>query len=446
MPLRVAIVGRPNVGKSTLFNRLVGRRAAIVDPEPGLTRDRHAAEARLGGRSFLVADTPGLEAAGAGSLGERMLRQAEAALGEADLALFVTDGRRGITPLDREFANLVRARAADVLVLVNKCDTPALAGAALEAHELGLGDPLAVSAEHGHGMAELGDRIADLGGTAAGAAPAPEGALRLAVAGRPNSGKSTLVNRLLGEERMLTGPEPGLTRDAVLHPWTWRGRPVELVDTAGLRRRARVRERPEAASAEAARRAIRFAEVVLLLLDCAEALVDQDFNIAREVAEEGRALVIAANKWDLVRRPDGVRRALALRLRDTLPQVRGIRAMEVSARTGRGVNRLMEGVFEARERWSLRVPTAKLNQWLGERVREHAPPRAGGRAQRLRYIAQVNVRPPTFALFANRPDALPRSYVRFLANGLSDAFGLDGVPLRIMVRKGDNPYAGGRRG
>lgn len=442
MTLRVAIVGRPNVGKSTLFNRLVGRRAAIVDPEPGLTRDRHVAEARLGGCSFLVADTPGLEEAESGSLGERMLRQAESALDEADLVLFVTDGRRGIVPLDREFANLVRARAAEVLVLVNKCDTPALAGAALEAHELGLGEPLAVSAEHGLGMTELGDFLAGFRETAEESAPPPEDALRLAVVGRPNSGKSTLVNRLLGEERMLTGPEPGITRDAVLHPWTWKGRPVELVDTAGLRRRARVRERPEAASAEATRRAIRFAEVVLLMLDCNEALVDQDFGIAREVVEEGRALVIAANKWDLVRRPDGVRRVLALRLRDTLPQVRGIRAMEVSARTGFGVDRLMEEVFDVRRRWSLRVPTAKLNQWLAGRVEEHPPPRAGGRAQRLRYITQVNVRPPTFALFANHPKALPRTYLRYLANGLGGTFGLDGVPIRIMVRKGENPYAG----
>ncbi len=446
MALQVAIVGRPNVGKSTLFNRLVGRRAAIVDPKPGLTRDRNAAMTNLGGRSILVFDTPGLEQAERGSLATRMTRQAEAALAEVDFVLFTIDGRQGVLPLDREFANLVRASGKETLLLVNKCDTLAVAAMAeAEAYELGLGAPLAISAEHGLGIEGIGEFLAEHCAVSEDDAAQSAKALRMAVVGRPNSGKSTLVNRLLGDERMLTGPEPGITRDAVLHPWTWRDMPVELVDTAGLRRRARVRERPEVASAEAARHAIRFAETVLLMLDCSEALVDQDLAIAGEVVEEGRALIIAANKWDLVRRHTAVRRALVQRLDGTLPQARGVPVVELSARSGRGVNRLMETVFEVRARWSRRVPTAKINAWLGDRVREHAPPHAGGRAQRLRYMTQVNVRPPTFALFANRPEALPRSYVRYLANGLREEFGLEGVPLRIMVRKGENPYAARRK-
>ena len=443
MPLRVAIVGRPNVGKSTLFNRLAGRRAALVDPMPGMTRDLHVSPGQAGAGDLQIVDTPGLEEAAADTLAARMTKASEQALAEADLVLFMIDGRDGVTPVDRAYARLARVHARDVTLLVNKCDSPALAAQAVEGFELGLGEPIPVSAEHGLGIGDIEAVIAARqSAEAEGDAADPDRPVSIAIVGRPNSGKSTLTNRLLGEERMLTGPEPGITRDALGHAWTWRGRRVELVDTAGLRRSSRVDSRPEAASAQATRRALRFTEVAVLMLDCSEALVDQDLAIAAEVVQEGRALVVAANKWDEVRQPGPVRRALAQRLDETLPQARGVPCVPLSALTGHGTSRLMEAVFTVHRRWNRRVPTPALNRWLRDQVDAHAPPRAGGRAQRLRFMTQVNVRPPSFALFANHPGGLPRSYLRYLANGLRDTFDLDGVPLRIMVRKGGNPYAG----
>ena len=445
MQLRVAIVGRPNVGKSTLFNRLAGRRAALVDPMPGMTRDLNVSSGQVGVGDIQIVDTPGLEEADADTLAARMTRASEQALSEADLVLFMIDGRDGVTPVDRVYARLARVHARDVTLLVNKCDSPAIAAQAVEGFELGLGEPIPISAEHGLGIGDIEAVVAARqSAEAAGDADVPDPArpVSIAVIGRPNSGKSTLTNRLLGEERMLTGPEPGITRDSLGHAWTWRGRQVELVDTAGLRRSSRIDSRPEAASAEATRRALRFAEVAVLMLDCSEALVDQDLAIAAEVVQEGRALVVAANKWDLVRRPAPMSRALTQRLDETLPQARGVPCVPLSALTGHGTSRLMQAVFTVHLRWNRRVPTPSLNRWLRDRIDSHQPPRAGGRAQRLRFMTQVNVRPPTFALFANHPKGLPRSYVRYLANGLRDTFDLDGVPLRIMVRKGGNPYAG----
>ncbi len=443
-PLRVAIVGRPNVGKSTLFNRLADRRAALVDPAPGMTRDLHAAPGLRSGGAIEIVDTPGFDATADDTLAGRMTGMSTRALAEADLVLFVIDGRQGVTPVDRTYAQVARSSARAVTLLVNKCDTPALAGLAVEGFELGLGDPVPISAEHGLGMAEVEAVIAartPAGSRTADGDPEPHRPIPIAVVGRPNTGKSTLINRLLGEERMLAGPEPGITRDAIDHVWTWRGHPIRLVDTAGLRRAPRVDSRPEAVSADSARRALQFAEVAILMLDCREALVDQDLTIAAEVVREGRTLVVAANKWDLVRRPGVVRRALRQRLAETLPQARGVPCIALSARTGHGTSRLMQAVLAAHQRWNRRVPTPALNRWLRGRVEAQAPPRVGGRTQRLRFVTQVNVRPPTFALFANHPKGLPRSYLRYLANDLRDTFDLDGVPLRIMVRKGENPYA-----
>ncbi len=449
MRLRVAIVGRPNVGKSTIFNRLTRQRAALVDPMPGMTRDQHVLPSKAGIGQIEVVDTPGLDAADPGTLAERMTKASKAAVAEADLVLFVIDGRQGVLPADKEYAQFVRSRARDIVLVVNKCDSAALADQAVEGFELGLGSPLPISAEHGLGLADVEAEI--VARVAAGPSTdelpgAPKPAVRITIIGRPNGGKSTLVNRLLGEERMLTGPEPGITRDSVRHTWMWRGQQIELVDTAGLRRASRIDSKPEAASVSSTRRALRFAEVAVLVVDCSEALVDQDLAIADEVVQEGRALVVAANKWDLVRRPGAVRRALAMRLDDTLAQARGVPCVPLSALNGFGTNRLMQAIFAAHIRWNRRVPTPALNDWLRAQTDAHQPPRAPGGAQRLRFMTQVNVRPPTFALFANHPGSLPRSYVRYLANGLRDTFDLDGVPLRIMVRKGTNPYAHNRAG
>ena len=445
MLLRVAIVGRPNVGKSTLFNRLARRRAALVDPMPGMTRDRNVAVARIGAHHVEIVDTPGLEEADADTLAGRMTRNSQDALQDADLVLFMIDGRQGVTPVDRAYAQLARARGPRITLLVNKCDSPAVASGAVEGFELGLGAPIPISAEHGLGIADVEAAIADCDPAKPAAEdqpePGQESPIRVAIVGRPNSGKSTLTNRLLGTERMLTGPEPGITRDSISHSWTWRDRKILLFDTAGLRRTSRVDSRPEVVSVEATRRALRFAEVVVLMIDCSEALVDQDLSIAAEVVQEGRALVVAANKWDLVRRPAAVRKALAERLDDMLPQARGVPCIALSALNGHGSSRLMRAVFGTHVRWNRRIPTPALNRWLRDQTESHQPPRAGGRTQRLRYMTQVNVRPPTFALFANHPQGLPKSYIRYLANGLRDSFRLDGVPLRIMIRKGRNPYA-----
>lgn len=441
MGLTVAILGRPNVGKSTLFNRLVGRRVAIVDPTPGVTRDWRTGDGRLGPLSFTVIDMAGLEEGASGSLVGRIQAQTQRALAKADVALLMIDARAGVTAADRHFARALRRTHVPIVPVANKCEGGAGQAGVIEAFELGLGEPVAVSAEHGQGLDALYDALEPF---APGEAEAPEERgdrpLGLAVVGRPNVGKSTLVNRLLGEERVLTGPEPGLTRDSVAASSRFRGRPVLLVDTAGLRRRSRVTGRLEKLSVGDALRSIRRADVVALVVDAEAALEKQDLTIAALAAEEGRALVIAVNKWDLVGARAATLKAIRGRTAAALPQVRGVPVVPVSALTGFGVDRLLPAVLKAYERWAARVPTAKLNRWLTKVGDDHPPPLAGGRRVKLRYITQVEARPPTFALFASRPEALNEAYRRYLLNRLRDDFRLPGVPLRLLLKKGRNPY------
>ena len=453
MALTVAIVGRPNVGKSTLFNRLIGKRLALVDDTPGVTRDRREGRGRLGDLEFTLFDTAGLEEAKAGSLSARMTEQTRRAVAEADLVLFLIDARAGVTPQDEHFARLLRRGRAPVLLLANKSEGRAGAAGAAEAYRLGLGEPIAISAEHGEGLADLYDRMAALAPAKAADAEGtnleeeqPEeeqqrGPLQLAIVGRPNVGKSTLVNRLIGEERLLTGPEAGITRDAIAVDWEWQGRPLRLVDTAGLRRRAKVEAKLEKLSAADTLRAIRFAEVVVLVLDAEQGLEKQDLTIASLVAEEGRALVIAANKWDAVGDKTAAKRRLRDRIETSLPQVKGLPVVTLSALTGRNLDELLKAVFEAHAAWNRRVPTAQLNRWLEEATGAHPPPAVSGRRIRLRYMTQIKTRPPTFALFASRAEALPDSYLRYLVNGLREAFDIQGVPVRLNLRKTKNPYA-----
>jgi GTP-binding protein len=449
MALTVAIVGRPNVGKSTLFNRLVGRRLALVDDTPGVTRDRREGQARLGDLELTVIDTAGLDEAKPGTLTARMRAQTERAVADADIALLLIDGRAGITPLDEHFARVLRRGRTPVVMVANKCEGQACAVALAEAYRLGLGEPVAISAEHGEGMAELYERIDSFAGSLPSAETGGETAepdeaerpLQLAIVGRPNVGKSTLVNRLIGEERLLTGVEAGITRDAIAVDWEWRGRKLRLVDTAGLRRRSRVEAKLEKLSAADALRSIRFAEVVVLVLDACEGLEKQDLTIARWVEEEGRALVIAANKWDAVPDKPAAKRKLRDRIEMSLPQVKGVPVVTVSALTGRNLDQLLEAVIEIHQAWNRRIPTAELNRWLEEATAAHQPPAVSGRRLRLRYMTQVKTRPPTFALFTGRPENLPDSYLRYLVNGIRETFGMAGVPLRLVLRKSRNPYA-----
>jgi len=445
MSLTVVIIGRPNVGKSTLFNRLVGKRLALVDDQPGVTRDRREGIARLSDLEFTVIDTAGLEEAFDESLKGRMRRQTERALADADVAILMTDARAGITPLDRAFADWLRQSGKPIIVVANKCEARAAEAGLLEAHALGLGDPVAISAEHGEGMADLFAVLApfdEQGGvgiddTSTDAAQP----VQLAVVGRPNVGKSTLINALIGEERLLTGPEAGITRDAIAVPFTYRDRTLKLVDTAGLRRRAKVTDKLEKLSTADSRRAIQFAQVVALVLDAQDMLEKQDLTIARQVIDEGRALVIAVNKWDLIADRKEARQKLADRLERSLPQFRGIPIVTLSALKGQNLDRLLDAVLSAYDVWNRRVPTARLNEWLERMTETHPPPVSQGRRIRLRYATQVKTRPPTFAVFASRPTDLPDSYMRYLVNGLREAFDLVGTPVRIHLRKGKNPYA-----
>jgi GTP-binding protein len=461
MTCKVVIVGRPNVGKSTLFNRLVGRRLAIVEATPAVTRDRREGHAKLGDLRFGVLDTPGLEEAAPESLEARMRAQTERALENADVVLFVIDARAGVTPLDEHFARWLRKGGPPVVPLANRCEGRGGSDGVLEAYSLGLGDAIPISAAHGEGMADLYEALAPfvkLGGMepsedaglepeeeAGGAVPDVEETdarpLQLAIVGRPNVGKSTLVNKLLGEERMLTGPEPGMTRESIAIEWRYADKPVRLVDTAGLRRRARVAAQLEKLSVADTLGAIRLAEVVVLVLDATQLMEKQDLAIAKMVLDEGRALVIALNKWDIVEHGGKALSRFRDRLATSLPRARGAPHVTISALTGRRLDQLMEGVFSAYEVWNRRVPTAGLNHWLEEAIRRHPPPVAAGRRLRLRYMTQVKARPPTFVLFASRPAGLPESYLRYLANGLRESFDLPGVPIRLHVRQGKNPFA-----
>jgi len=440
MSFSVAILGRPNVGKSTLFNRLVGRRLALVDDTPGVTRDRREGEGRIADLKFWVVDTAGLEDAAPGSLCERMQAQTERALADVDVALLVIDAREGVTEADRHFASWLRRRGKPVLLLANKAEGRLALSAIGEAYRLGLGDPLPISAEHGEGLAELYERLTPFSRPGDLAAVDLEGALQLAIVGRPNVGKSTLVNRLIGQERLLTGPEAGITRDAIAVDWRWHGRPLRLIDTAGMRRKPRIEGKLEQLSVADALRAIRFAETVVLVMHAPQLLERQDLAIARLVAEEGRALVLAANKWDVVDEPAVLWKQLRERLPVSLPQLSGVTLVRVSGLRGFGLEALMTAVFAAREVWNRRVSTADLNRWLATVQKRHPPPVAGGRRLRLRYVAQVNIRPPTFALFTSRPSELPDSYRRYLVHSLRRDFDLPGTPIRLMLRKGANPY------
>jgi GTPase len=442
MSFAVAILGRPNVGKSTLFNRLASRRLALVDDRPGVTRDRREGEGRIADLEFRVIDTAGLEEAESTSLVGRMQAQTERALADADVALLVIDAREGVTEADRHFANWLRRSGKPIVLVANKAEGRAAFPGLGEAYRLGLGDPVAISAEHGEGLAELYERLAPFSQRDGALAIERGKALQLAIVGRPNVGKSTLANRLIGEERLLTGPEAGITRDAIAVDWVWRDRPIRLVDTAGLRRKPRVEGKLEQLSVGDALRAIRFAESVILVIDALQPLERQDLTIARLVSEEGRALVIAVSKWDTVEKPAALLKQLRERASVSLAQLQGIAIVPVSGLTGFGCDALMTGVFATDEVWNRRVATADLNRWLAAVQQRHPPPLVAGRRLRLRYMTQVNTRPPSFALFASKPEELPDAYRRYLINALRDNFALPGTPIRLMLRKGKNPYEG----
>ena len=473
MSATIAIVGRPNVGKSTLFNRLIGRQHAIVDDQPGVTRDRREGDATLAGLQFRVIDTAGLEEASSGSLEDRMRRQTERAIELADVTMMVIDARAGVTPADKFFADQIRRAGAHVVLLANKCEGRAGAAGLAEAWELGLGEPVPISAAHGEGLVDLHDAIIagaaavgidmladtddsdDEGFDDSDEPPLDEEGnplevwqdeqsaqpMRIAVVGRPNMGKSTLINRLLDEDRLLTGPEAGITRESIALPFTWKGRPYKLVDTAGMRRRARISNKVEQLMVDDALRAIQFAHLCVLLVDATEELHKQDLAIARLIAEEGRAVVIGANKWDAVRDRQGAATAIDDRLEISLAQLRGVPVVHMSGLHGRGLAKMMGAADEMYGLWNTRIATGRLNRWLEGMLEAHPPPLVEGRRLRIRYMTQIKTRPPTFALFVSRPADLPESYLRYLTTGLRNDFGLWGVPVRMVMRKGDNPYA-----
>jgi GTPase len=455
MAYTVAIIGRPNVGKSTLFNRFAGKRLALVDDMPGLTRDRKETHIRLGRHQVILTDTAGFEDAEPGSIAARMAEQTAQAIGEADLILFMIDARTGPTAADTNIAQLVRSAGKPFLLVANKAESRASDAGYYGAYELGLGEPLAVSAEHALGFSDLLSEAAErLDALAAQEPPgedgaqegAPERPLKLAIAGRPNAGKSTLANALLGEERMITGPEAGLTRDAIAAEFTWHGKRVRLFDTAGLRRKARITARPESLAVSDALRAIRFAEVVVVLLDAGTPFEKQDLTIADLVEREGRGLVFAVNKWDLVPEPQSRLTQLRKEAEEALPQLAGAPLVPVSALSGQGLDKVMKAAFTVYEAWNKRIGTAELNRWFASALERHQPPAVSGRRIKLRYITQANARPPAFVVFSSRPEALPDSYLRYLVNDLKRSFGLGPTPVRLHVRKTKNPYADGPGG
>lgn len=470
----LAIVGRPNVGKSTLFNRLAGKRLALVDDTPGVTRDRREAEGSLSDLKFRLMDTAGYEEGAVGTLPERMRRQTNKALEDADIIAMVIDARAGVTPLDRHFADILRRQTKPVILIANKCEAQAVINGIYETYVLGLGDPIALSAEHGEGLAEFYEAMVDACRNAKidpyahendlnqkTIRPKDDGPeegdlefefdddneeisderpLRLAIIGRPNAGKSTLINQLLGDERLITGPEAGLTRDSISVDWVWDDLPVKLFDTAGLRRRSRIDEKLEKLSAADSLRAIQFAEVCVLVLDGERGIDKQDLKIAEHVVNEGRALVIALNKWDAVQDRLEMQRSLTDNLTRSLPQLKGVETVTMSALGGQGLQHLMPAVSRAVSLWNIRIPTSRFNQWLADTLDKHPAPSPSGRRIRIRYGAQIKTRPPTFRLFCNRPDLLPDSYVRYLENELRKDFDLPGVPLRMYLKKSENPY------
>ncbi len=462
MSFTLAIVGRPNVGKSTLFNRLVGRKLALVDDQPGVTRDLREGQAKLGDLRFTVIDTAGLEEATDESLEGRMRRLTERAVEAADICLFLIDARAGVLPTDEVFADILRRKSARVVLAANKAEGRAADAGVIEAYSLGLGEPVRLSAEHGEGLNELYAILAPLAEEAEAAAeetapetdvdvsdedtevrvPTKARPLQIAVVGRPNAGKSTLINRLIGEDRLLTGPEAGITRDAISVPFDWDGLPVRIFDTAGMRKKARVQEKLEKLSVSDGLRAVKFAEVVIVLLDAAIPFEQQDLRIADLAEREGRAVVVAVNKWDAEPQKQAKLAELREAFERLLPQLRGAPLVTVSAKTGKGLDRLRAAVEKAHEVWNRRVTTAKLNRWLQGMVEAHPPPAPGGRRIKLRYMTQAKTRPPGFVVMCSHPDKLPAAYTRYLVNGLREDFDMPGTPVRLWMRSQseDNPY------
>jgi GTP-binding protein len=456
MSFTIAIIGRPNVGKSTLFNRLVGQKLALVDDLPGVTRDRREGEGKLGDLAFTIIDTAGLDEGAKGSLTARMQEQTEAAIAQADALMFVIDARIGLTPTDRAFADFARRANKPVVLVANKAEGKHGELGAMESYALGLGDPVQISAEHGEGMGELYEALRalmpepvedeeeaddeDISEEEAATRP-----IRVAIVGRPNAGKSTLINQLLGEERLLTSPDAGTTRDSIAVEITWQGRKFRLFDTAGLRRRSRIEQKLEKLSVADALRAVRFAEVVVLMMDAQNKFEEQDLRIADLIEREGRAIVLAVNKWDLVERKPNLISGLRIDADHWLPQVKGAPVVAVSGLTGEGIDRLMTAIQQAYAIWNRRVPTAALNRWFEQAISANPPPSVSGRRLKLNYITQTKARPPSFVLFCSRADAVPQSYLRYLTNSLREAFELPGTPIRITLREKANPFAHKRK-
>jgi GTPase len=447
----VAIIGRPNVGKSTLFNRLVGKKLALVDDRPGVTRDRREGDVDLLGLNFRIVDTAGFEDEDPASLPGRMRQQTQAAVDGADLALFVIDARAGLVPLDEEIGRWLRAVDTPVVVLANKAEGRAADAGVFEAFNLGFGDPIAFSAEHGEGMDDLFHAIQpyvereDDEDIEEEEEDDGTGPLKLAIVGRPNAGKSTLVNKMLGEDRMITGPEAGITRDSIAINWNWEDRPVRLIDTAGLRRKSKVDDKLEKLSAADTQRSIDFAEVVVLLLDATRGLEAQDLRIADQIFEEGRAMVIALNKWDVAENGSSLFQGVRGALEEGFAQVKGVPLLTISAITGKGVDQLLKAAFDVREAWSQRISTGQLNRWFEEAVEKNPPPAPGGKRIKLRYMTQIKSRPPSFVVFGTRVDQLPESYRRYLVNGIRRDLGFGAVPVRLTFRAPKNPFGPGAK-